>query len=99
MKRDRDLIRDFWQCGDDSIIEFAILRAHLNRKQKDILACMLDECMTQEEAAEHLLWSVRTAQEKWAEAADKLLGIPWVEAYAKELRRQKTKEADEGILP
>lgn len=89
MRSDRDLIRDFWRCGDNEIIEFAILRAHLNRKQKEILHCMLDECMSQEEAAEELCWSVRTAQEKWAEAADLLLGIPWVEAYAKEIRRQK----------
>lgn len=89
MKRDRELIRDFWQCGDNQIIEFALLRAHLNRRQKEVVECMLDECLTQEQTAEHLDWCVRTVQKEWSEAADKLLDIPWVEAYARDLRQKR----------
>lgn len=82
---DRSLIKCFWNCGDNEIIEFAILRARLNQREKDVVTLILDQCMTQEETAEKLYISTRKVQELWASAADKLLKIPWVLAYAKEL--------------
>lgn len=83
---DRTLIKDFWSCGDNQIVEFAIVRARLNRKEKEVLGLVLDECMTQEEAAEALDISPRSLQEIWRRAADKMLNIPWVFAYAADIR-------------
>lgn len=82
---DRGLIRSFWKCGDNSIIEFAIIRAHLNRKEKEVLRLLLDECYTQEETAEIMDISTRKVQNYWYDATDKLLSIPWLVAYAKTL--------------
>ena len=86
---DKSLLRAFWNCGDNQIIEFALLRAHLNRQEKDVINLLLDECMTQEQAAEKLDWSTRKVQEVWYTAAGKLLSIPWVTAYAIELTKNK----------
>ena len=86
---DRTLIRDFWACGDNQIIEFAILRARLNKNEKDVLHLVLDECMTQEMAAEVLDVSTRHVQNNWYSACDKILKIPWVMAYALSLRNKK----------
>lgn len=77
----------FWGCGDNQIIEFAILRARLNRREKEVLLLILDECMTQEQVSEKLDISTRHVQNIWYSAVDKLLGIPWVLAYAKELNK------------
>lgn len=82
---DRHLLKDFWNCGDNQIIEFAILRAHLNRLEKEAVRLLLDECLTQEEAAEVMNIAPRSVQCYWYSAADKLLAIPWVRAYAREL--------------
>lgn len=79
------LLRAFWNCGDGDIIEFALLRAHLNKKELNIIKLMLDECMTQEEVAEQIGYSTRRTQQLWCSAANKLLAIPWVKAYASEL--------------
>lgn len=51
---DKELLKYFWNCGDNQIIEFAMLRARLNIKEKKVLECMLDECLTQEETAEEM---------------------------------------------
>ena len=100
---DRGLIRYFWDCGDSQIIEFAMIRARLNRREKEAVSLLLDECYTQEKAAVSLLLdecytqekaaevmdiSVRNVQKIWYSAADKLLSIPWVVAYAKELKNK-----------
>lgn len=82
---DRSLLKYFWNCGDNQIIEFALLRARLNKKEKEVIHLMLDECMTQEEVAEYLDTSTRNVQNYWYSGADKLLNIKWVLAYAKEL--------------
>jgi len=79
---DRSILSDFWNCGDDQIIQFALMRAHLNRHERDVIHLMLDECMTQEQIAEDLGYSVRRIQEFWYSGADKLLNIEWVKAYA-----------------
>lgn len=86
---DRNLIRFFWDCGDGQIIEFAMIRARLNRREKEVLTLLLDECYTQEEAAEKLDVSVRNLQKIWYSASEKMLAIPWVLAYAKELKLNK----------
>lgn len=83
---ERNILKYFWGCGDNQIIEFAIIRARLNRNEKEILHLMLDECYTQEQAAEKMDISTRRAQEYWYSAADKLLNIPWVYEYAKSLK-------------
>lgn len=71
---DRGLIRAFWGCGDNEIIEFAVLRARLNRREKEAVRLLLDECLSQEQAAEQMCISTRRFQEYWYSAADKLLG-------------------------
>lgn len=81
-------LRAFWNCGDNQIIEFALMRAHLNRLEREVVILALDECYTQEEIAEKLNYSTRKIQEFWYSAADKLLDIPWVLAYAKELLKE-----------
>lgn len=83
---DRELLRCFWNCGDNQIIEFAMLRARLNSKEKQVLELMLDNCLTQEETAERMGYSTRRVQEFWCSAAKKLLNIDWVKAYAISLR-------------
>lgn len=83
---DRSLLVRFWNCGDDQIIQFAVQRAHLNRHEREVLHLMLDECKTQEETAEILGYSTRRVQKFWYDGADKLLHIPWVEAYAKTIK-------------
>lgn len=85
---DKSLLKAFWNCGDNQIIEFALVRAHLNRQEKDVINLLLDECMTQEQTAEALDWSTRKVQEVWYTAAAKLLAIPWVMAYALELSKR-----------
>lgn len=86
---DRTLIRDFWNCGDGQIIDYAIMRARLNFREKQTLRLMLDECRTQEQAAETMDVSTRCLQAWWYSATDKLLAIPWVAAYAREIRTAK----------
>lgn len=83
---DRSLLFAFWNCGDNQIIEFALMRARLNKKEREVLSLILDECMTQEQVAEELGYSTRRTQEYWYSGADKLLCIPWVKAYAKSLK-------------
>ena len=83
---DRSLIQCFWNCGDDQIIQFAIQRAHLNKNEKEIIRLVLDECCTQEEAAEVMGYSTRRTQDIWYSATNKLLNIKWVLAYAKALK-------------
>lgn len=79
---DRSLLKYFWNCGDTSIIDFAIMRARLNRNEKKVLRMALDELMTQEQIAEELDTSTRNVQKIWACAADKLLRIDWVRIYS-----------------
>ena len=82
---DRTALRSFWGCGDNDIIEFALLKARLNKKEKEVVTLLLDECMTQEQAAEYLDISTRKVQELWYAGADKLLSIFWVKAIAREI--------------
>lgn len=84
---DRGLIKAFWSCGDNEIIEFAMLRARLNRKEKEAVTCLLDDCLSQEEAAEKMCVSTRRFQEYWYSATNKLLALPWLVAYANELKK------------
>lgn len=86
---DRSMLKELWNCGDNQFVEFALLRARLNRNEKNTLRLILDECMSQEQAAEHLDVSTRCLQEWWKSGCDKLLEIPWVMAYAVELHRAK----------
>lgn len=86
---DRSLIRDFWNCGDSQIIEFAIVRARLNKREKDVVEHLLDECLTQEQTAELMDVSTRRVQDWWYSATDKLLAIPWVVAYAIAIRKDR----------
>lgn len=82
---DRSLLYAFWHCGDSQIIDFAIQRARLNRKETEVIRLIMDECYTQEETAEAMNYSVRRVQAFWYSASDKLLSIPWVVAYGHEL--------------
>lgn len=79
------IVKAFWECGDSAIIDFAILRARLNAREKRVVELLLDESMTQEEASEALNISTRCLQETWYSACRKLLRIPWLVAYGKEL--------------
>lgn len=86
---DRSLIKEFWNCGDNDIIEFALIKARLNRIEKEVILNILDECMTQEQVAEKMYMSTRQVQRIWCAACDKVLLIPWVRAYALHLRNEK----------
>ena len=86
----REYVKAFWACGDSQIINFALMRARLNRSEKKVITYILDEDMTQEEAAEHLGISVRCLQNYWYSATGKLARIPWVVAYGKELINEKS---------
>lgn len=68
---DRQLLKIFWNCGDNHIIEFEIERAHLNRFERETVRLLLDECLTQEEAAETMDIAPRSVQAYWYGAADK----------------------------
>lgn len=83
---EKGLLRAFWRCGDNEIIEFAMMRARLNRKEREVVVSLMDECMTQEETAEKMDLSTRHVQNIWYSATNKILSIPWVLAYAKELK-------------
>lgn len=83
----RDLLKYFFNCGDNEIINFAIERARLNRCEKQVILLTFDDCKTQEEIAELMNYSTRHIQELWYSGADKLLNIAWVKAYALELKR------------
>lgn len=83
---DRLLLKYFWNCGDNEIIEFALIRSRLNRQEKEVICLMFDECYTQEQIAEKLGFSPRHIQEIWYHGADKLLAIPWVKAYALDIK-------------
>lgn len=85
---DRSLVKTFWTCGDSQIVDFAMMRARLDRKEKAVITSMLDDCMTQEETADRLQISVRTVQKLWASGTDKLLRIDWLVAYAEALRKR-----------
>ena len=79
---DKTLQKAFWSCGDSLTIDFAMMRARLNRQEKEVLRYMLDDCRTQEQTAELMDISTRQVQKLWKSAADKLLIIPWVKLYA-----------------
>ena len=83
----QSLIRAFWGCGETALIDFAVHRARLNRKEKEVLTLILDDCMTQERAAEEMDISVRRLQDIWYSAQNKLLSIPWVVVYAEHLSK------------
>lgn len=79
---EKHLLKAFWNCGDNDIIQFALYKAHLNRLEKEVIQLMFDECLTQEEIAEKMNYSTRKIQDIWYSASKKLLKIPWVYAYA-----------------
>lgn len=83
----KTLLSYFWNCGDTHIIEFALLRARLNKRESEVLKYILDDCLTQEEAAEAMNYSVRAVQNYWRSGTNKLLAIDWVVAYAEYLRK------------
>lgn len=80
------LLRAFWNCGDSLTIDFAVMRARLNRHEKEAVRLILDECLSQESAAEKMDISTRCIQKYWDSASKKLLAIPWVKAYAEALK-------------
>lgn len=74
----KNIVKNFWNCGDSEIVELAKNRANLNKVEREVLHLVLDECMTQEQASEQMYMSVRHFQEIWKSANDKLIKIPWV---------------------
>lgn len=82
---ERRAIKAFWNCGDNNLIEYAMVRARLNKNEREVLYNILDECFTQEETAEIMETSTRRIQEIWANATEKLLNLPWLRAYAEAL--------------
>lgn len=87
MSNDKELLHSFFNCGDDEIIQFALVRAHLNRHEREVIELILDECLTQEQTAERLNYSTRRIQQFWYSGAKKLLNIAWVRAYALSLTK------------
>lgn len=84
---DRELLRAFFDCGDNDIVEFALVKARLNRHERTVMILLFDDCMTQEEVAENMHYSTRRVQDFWYSGAKKLLDIQWVRAYATDLIR------------
>lgn len=78
----KSIVKAFWDCGDSEIIAFAQDRAQLNKKEKEVLHLVFDECLTQEMAAEHMEISTRNFQEHWKNAIVKLCNIKWVVSIA-----------------
>lgn len=89
---EKELIKCFWNCGDNQIIEFAMLRARLNSKEKKVLEYILDECLTQEQTAEKMGYSTRRVQDFWCSAVHKLLYIDWVRVYAISLKNNTPRD-------
>lgn len=87
----RDYIKAFWNCGDSRIINMSLECVELTDPELKVLKMSLKSCMTQEEIAEALNWSPSYVQKIWYRATDKLLALPWVYCYGKELY-QKQKE-------
>lgn len=85
---DNALIRAFWSCGDSSIIAYAVMRAHLNRNERNVLHLILDECMSQESATEKCGVSTRSVQNWWHTGTGKILRLAWVRSYAADLVRR-----------
>lgn len=83
------ILTAFWNCGDDQIIQFALIRAHLNKKEEEVVKHILDDCLTQEECAELMGYSTRRIQDFWYNGMYKLLRIPWVNAYGAFLIHEK----------
>lgn len=81
----RDYIKAFWNCGDSRIINLALDSVELTEPELKILRMYLKACMTQEEIAEVLNLSPSYIQKIWYKATDKLLALPWVYCYGKEL--------------
>lgn len=81
----RDYIKAFWNCGDSRIINLALDSVELTEPELKILRMCLKACMTQEEIAEVLNLSPSYVQKIWYKATDKLLALPWVYCYGKEL--------------
>lgn len=86
---ERNLIKAFFNCGDNRIIEFSIIEARLNKTEKEVLRLMFDECLTQEQIAEEFDISTRKVQDIWYSANRKLLSLPWVIAYSSALLTSK----------
>lgn len=80
----KSIVKAFWSCGDSQIVQFAQDRANLNKKEREVLHLVLDECLTQEMASEKMEISTRCFQEYWHSAIVKLCNIKWVVAIAKE---------------
>ena len=81
----RDYIKAFWNCGDSRIVNLAIDSVELTDPELKILRLSLQACLTQEEIAEMLNLSPSYVQKVWYKATDKLLALPWVYCYGKEL--------------
>ena len=81
----RHLVKAFFNCGDNALIEFAMVQARLNRIEREVIRLMIDECRTQEETAELMELSTRKVQQAWTSATGKLLSLRWLVAYAKTL--------------
>lgn len=86
---DKSLLRAFWDCGDSMTIEFAMMRARLNKKEEQVVRLLMDECLTQEQASEKMDISTRKLQDLWSSGLNKLLSIPWVKIYAEDLKNKK----------
>lgn len=37
---EKHLLKAFWNCGDNDIIQFALYKAHLNRLEKEVIQLM-----------------------------------------------------------
>ena len=79
---ERNVIKQFWNCGDSSLVKLACERAGLTRKENEVLRLLLTECYTQEETAEKMDISTRKVQELWKSASSKLNLIYWVKVVA-----------------
>lgn len=81
-------MKTFWSCGDRVLIDFAKDKVGLNREEKEVLHLLLDDCRSQEKAAEIMDISRTKVQCYWNTACRKLLSQEWLKIYATVLEKR-----------
>lgn len=86
---DKSLVEIFLKCNDEQLIEYALLKAKISVKELRVLKLLINEGVSVPEAAYTMCISTARLQKIWDKASNKLLAIPWLVAYANELKERK----------
>lgn len=80
---DTHIIKAFWKCGDQEIIDLACDRADLTQAERKTICLLLTNGKTEKEAAQIMDTSEEEINRVYYSACTKLLGICWVYCIAK----------------